>query len=237
MKRRTLWGDPATTWMFWLAFMAAGIGGILVIGVYGREAFWPGLVANFGASLAAFLLALEFDHEKEARRSENEAAKFREQQQEAENELIGRLTTEARRRFEPVREELRRNRISLEFLSGAFDPQPGVFNILHPELLEGAWQANAPRLTELIADYELMSDLAASYGRIEELRWRLRYRTTQVSTALDGMTKPLVDELLGEVTDLLERVKEQIGKPDVQKLGLVHKDSATVTVRITGSSS
>jgi hypothetical protein len=228
--------------MFWLAFLAATSGSMLLIGAYGREAFWPGLITNFAATLAAFVLvlvlALEFESERDARRTEGERARLRADQAEAQHKLGERLTSEARRRFEPVREELRRNRDSLELLSGAFaKPQGLVFNVLHPELLEVAWQANAPRLTELIADYELTSSLAASYGRIEELRWRLRHRTAQVTTSLDGMTKPLVDELLGEVTNLLERVGEQIHRPDVQELGLVHKDSGMVTVRLTGSAS
>ncbi len=233
--RRTQWLDPVGT--FWLASIGAAVGAILVISAYGWDAFSPGLITNFAASLAAFAIALEFERAREARRAEAEAATLRNDRERGARELEERLSTEARRRFEPVREELRRNRVSLEFLSGAFEPQPGVFNILHPELLEGAWQANAPRLTELIADYELMSNLAASYGRIEELRWRLRYRTTQLSTALDGMTKPLVDELLAEVTSLLERVAEQIANPDVQKLGLIHRGASELVLRVGSSSS
>ena len=44
---------------------------------------------------------------------------------------------------------------------------------VNSELLEGAWAANAPRLSEILSDHELVGDLAATYGRIEELRWRL----------------------------------------------------------------
>lgn len=106
---------------------------------------------------------------------------------------------------------------------------------------------NAPRLTELVADYELMAKLASTYGRIEELRWRLRQRTATIAVmagsdvaaslrvSLDRMTRPLIDELHDEVTDLLERVDSQIESPDVQPLGLMHKDAATVTLRITPS--
>jgi hypothetical protein len=98
-----------------------------------------------------------------------------------------------------------------------------MFAFVNPQLLEGAWTANAPRLSELVADFELVSDLATFYGRIEELRWRLRTRTEQGTTGLDKMTRPLVGELRGEVADLLVRVRAQIDKPDVQPTGLVRK--------------
>jgi hypothetical protein len=237
-SRGSLLGDPVSTWLMWLAFLAAFVGGMVVIDAYGRAAFWPGLVTNFGASLAAFLLALQFEHEREAARASREAAAAREAQERDAKAMYDRLVTEAQRRFEPVREELRRNEVSLKFLYGALDPggDSDTFRILHPELLDGAWQANAPRLTEIIADYTLTSDLAASYGRIEELRWRLRHRTAQLTTALDGMTKPLVDELLAEVRDLSARVTRQIEQPDVQTLGRIHEDAGEVYVRLTASS-
>jgi hypothetical protein len=43
----------------------------------------------------------------------------------------------------------------------------GQFTITNPQLLEGAWSANAPRLSELVDDYKLIADLATTYGRIE----------------------------------------------------------------------
>lgn len=162
-------------------------------------------------------------------------------------DLESRLATEIRRRLEPVREELRRNLESIKTLDKGFGEErtPETLPVLHPELLDGAWAANASQLTELMADYALTSKLASTYGRIEELRWRLRQRTAtiavmagskvaaQLTTALEEVTKPLISELLTEVKDLLERVGSQIDSPDVQPLGLLHRDAATVTLRIT----
>ena len=177
-------------------------------------AFWPGLVGGFGATLAAFLLALNLDHEKERRRAEHDATALRD-----------RLVVEAKRRLEPVRKELSLNQESVDSLAKAFGPGPGVGAlgiILHPQLLEGAWGANAPRLSEILADYELIGNLGSTYGRIEELRWRLRQRTPLIATApnlanaLDAMTKPLIDDLVLEVADVLARVDAQIVEPTVE---------------------
>ena len=81
---------------------------------------------------------------------------------------------------------------------------------------------DAPRLSELVADYKLVADLAVTYGRIEELRWRLRYRSENLPMhdLIDGMTMPLVTELRNEVRDLIDRVVGQIEEPDVQPIGL-----------------
>ena len=75
----------------------------------------------------------------------------------------------------------------------------GLPLIINPQLLDRAWLANSERLGDLLADYELMSDLAFFYGRLEELRWRIRYRTEAGgATVMDGMTRSLVEELKPE---------------------------------------
>jgi hypothetical protein len=98
-----------------------------------------------------------------------------------------------------------------------------------------------------MADYELTSNLASTYGRIEELRWRLRQRTATIAVmagsgiakslveSLQSMTLPLITELQGEVTQLLEQVEQQMTNPEVQPLGLLHRDAATVHLRLTPS--
>jgi hypothetical protein len=103
--------------------------------------------------------------------------------------------------------------------------------LLNPQLLEGAWNANAPRLTELTADYKLIADIATAYGRIEELRWRLRVRTEQKEIGSDDLTSQLVEELRPEVADLLQRITHQLENPDVQPVGLTHVTSGTVIGR------
>ena len=70
------------------------------------------------------------------------------------------------------------------------------------------------------ADYELVADLAFTYGRLEELRWRLRVRTEQREDGLDAMTIPLVKELQAEVTDRVWRVRAEIKLPRVRPVGL-----------------
>jgi hypothetical protein len=92
-----------------------------------------------------------------------------------------------------------------------------------PQLLDGAWSANAPRLSELVADYKLIADLATTYGRIEELRWRVRYRTEHESGRLDGMTAPLVTELVRDVDDVLKRVQGQTHNPTIRPPSIVHQ--------------
>jgi hypothetical protein len=54
-------------------------------------------------------------------------------------------------------------------------------------------------------------------GRIEELRWRIRYRTEHRDTALDGLTSALVDELLLESRDLLDRVENRFSTPKFKR--------------------
>jgi hypothetical protein len=204
------------------AFTAA-----LVIGRYGGGSFFPGLIASFIATLFAFLLALWWERKREQRQLTKEAA-----------DLDKRRVTEVRRRFAPIRAELEKDAKSLEDLARAFAKEDTATQLLHPQLLEGAWIANAPRLSELVADYELIGDLAGMYGRIEELRWRLRHRFETVHIdALDRMTSPLVGELQTEVADLLERVGKQIDHPSVQALGLAHNVRLTAGVRATARAS
>jgi hypothetical protein len=220
------------------------VGVALAVGVvlkYGGESFVPGLVAGFIGTLFAFVLALTWERERERGRLKKEA-----------DDVMARRSTELRRRLEPIRVELRKNEDSLERLTETFAPKrdratiepasvstpatlAGAFRPVNPELLDAAWLASAPRLSELIADYQLIADLATAYGRIEELRWRVRYRTEHRSSSLDEMTAPLVDELRSELADLLERVTQQIAEPNVQSLGLVHVKTGALVAGVTPS--
>jgi hypothetical protein len=209
--------------------LAAAMLGCVVLGAiawdaYGAESLLPAFVTGFAGTLLAFILALRFEGDRERRRAAV-----------AEVELRARRETEVRRRFEPIRAELEKNAKSLDELRGLDTPPPSGFELRNPQLLEGAWIANAPRLSELIADYELIADLATAYGWIEELRWRIRYRTEHASARLDGMTAPLVEELRAEVADLIERVKEQVAVPDVQPLGLLHRAKLSGSITPTGT--
>jgi hypothetical protein len=126
-------------------------------------------------------------------------------------------------------------RASTDPSSTSRPPGVEVFSFVNPQLLEGAWIASASRLSELVADYKLIADLATAYGRIDELRWRLRYRTEHRAEWLDTMTASLVEELQPEVDDLLERVARQIDEPSVQPLGLAHTATLSATVTTTAT--
>jgi hypothetical protein len=210
-----------------LIVAAGAVAVVLVVDDYGGASFFPGLIASFIATLFAFVLALWWERKREQRVLTNEAA-----------EMDERRVTEVRRRFAPVRAELENDAESLETLAEAFamEDNARVVRLLHPQLLEGAWIANAPRLSELVADYDLIGDLATTYGRIEELRWRLRHRSESIDVvALDQMTAPLVEELRAEVASLRKRVGSQIEHPTVQAVGLVHNVTLNASIRATSS--
>jgi hypothetical protein len=189
------------------AAFACLVGAVLVPMFYGGEIYATELAAGFLAALLAFVLALEFEGDRERRRLRGGARRLRKERED-----------EVRRRFESVRQELKGNRKSIEFLKQEFAKRPpaDAMHALHPQLLDSAWSASASRLTELVADFKLTADLAVAYGRIEELRWRLRFRTAHRDTTLDEPTAALVGELLREVDGLILRVDDQVKKPDMR---------------------
>src|SRR5690349_4596985 len=67
------------------------------------------------------------------------------------------LITEAGRRLEQVRRELGTNKESVDELARSFATaldRNAPIMALNPQVLEGAWAANAPRLSEILADYD-----------------------------------------------------------------------------------
>jgi hypothetical protein len=200
-------------------------GAAYVLARWGLRDLVPGLLGNFAASLAAFMLALAWESDRERRKLLSTAKEF-----------DRRRATEVRRRLSAVKAELEKNAESvtdvISFLSKP--PAPYTFSLVHPQLLEGAWSANASAIAELLADYGLTSDLSVTYGRIEELRWRLRFRSSQRTNELDAITLPLAEELRDELSDLLERVGAMINKPEVQPIGLAHKMRLGANVSVRG---
>jgi hypothetical protein len=140
------------TWrrIFAVALVVGVISSAVIVRVYGRESLFPALVGNFVASLLAFTVALAWERDRERRQLEQSAA-----------EIEDRRATEIKRRLAPVRSELEENAEQIASLAGL---DQGAFRVVHPQLLEGAWTANAPQLFELVADYDLTSDLATTYG-------------------------------------------------------------------------
>ena len=168
------------------------------------------------------MLALQWESHRTAAaldRSANETAQLRQ--------------TEARKRLLALAAELTRNKVSIDDLAENMPSTPSgaVEDLLHPELLDGAWGASGERLGDLLADYDLVARLATFYGRLEELRWRIRHRTAAWDSYLDGMTKALAVEMQGEVKDALDRVAKEAENPEVRSIGIVH----SINIRIGGS--
>lgn len=193
-----------------LAGLAACAGlGAVVVELYGGRDLSSELVGSFAGTLVAFMLALAWERERELRRAQDDAS-----------ELTARRVTEVRRRLEPIRTELEKNLQSVKDSLGHLQPDDSRFMLSNPQLLEGAWNASAPRLSELLEDVKLVADLSVTYGRLEELRWRLRQRTEHRTAALDNMTLPLLAQLGREIEDLLERIDREIRGPSVQTTGV-----------------
>jgi hypothetical protein len=227
---------PVIVWL-WVAAVVFAIGTVAVLDHYGGLSYFPGLVGGFGASLAAFVLALRWDHERERERARVDATERSAERQQQVRERHDQLVVEAQRRLRPIEKELKVNRKSLDDCAKAL-PTAMVRSLpplaVNPQLLEGAWLANASRLSEILSDYELVGDLAFTYGRIEELRWRLRERTVALGVNVDiaytlaTMTEGLVRELAAEVDGLLERVRKAIADPPVQLRVEIEVPAATV---------
>jgi len=208
---------------FWTGAAIAAFAALtgIALGFYGGMPYFPALATEFGASLAAFVLALEWEAYRERAaivRSANETTRARK--------------TEARKRLLSLQKELERNEVSIKLLA---DKVPAVASgsveeLLHPELLDGAWSTSGERLGGLLADYELVGKLATFYGRLEELRWRIRYRTQAKDSYLDPPTKKLAAEMQDEVKELLESVEKEGKDPDVRLIGVSYIELGAVIV-------
>jgi hypothetical protein len=206
-------------------FLAAlAVASYWIIDRYGELAYVPGFVSGLAATVIAFVLALEF----EARR-ENRALVL------AEEETNRARVTEARKRLLALRTELEKNQTSIGQIVTGLRSQAemggGIWRILHPQLLDGAWAASGGRLGDLLADYELVSDVSIFYGRLEELRWRLRYRTQARIDDLDRMTLGLASEMKDDVVGLLKRISEEERQPGVR--GVTHIGRTSGPVQLT----
>jgi hypothetical protein len=198
-----------------------------VLDQYGGEQYWPGLATGFGASLAAFVLALEWERFRDKAAVERDA-----------EEANAARQTEARKRLLALEKELRRNRVSIELLKKRLPAGRRAITVtdfLHPELLDAAWGSSGERLGDLLAEYDLVADLAAFYGRLEELGGesgigRIRHRTASRSSYIDTMAQALA-EMLDEVDGLIDRVQTQAANPEVRTLGVQHVKSLGVCCR------
>jgi hypothetical protein len=202
-----------------LTFALALGGSAWLVQRYGGEDFFVQLASGFVAALAAFVLALAWERDREARQALQSAKRVTDEQ-----------VKEVRLRLRTVRDELKEDLKSF----GDVEQNLGPDTLALPQLLDVAWTASAPALAELVADYTLTANIARTYGRIEELRWRVRMRTqVALGGPLDDMTRALVIELIPETKALLERIDAEIANPSVRFGGIVHALSGTVAARAT----
>jgi hypothetical protein len=180
---------------------------------YGGALYWPALLSQFGATLLAVVLALGIDSRRERRALERH-----------ERSLADERTSEARKRLLALLVELERNQSSIESIVRGLrrNPPEGELNLLHWQLLDGTWASSGERLGDLLAEYDLVAELSTFYGRLEELRWRIRYRTQARDSAIDQITLDLAEEMRAEVAGLIDKVRAEEGNPVVRPVGLVH---------------
>lgn len=197
-----------------------------VVDRYGGASYWPSLIAQFAATLLAVVLALEFEARRERR------ALLR-----GELELNDIRSTEARKRLLSLATELEKNDVSIkEIIRALQDPLPApTFKLIHPQLLAGTWAASGERLGDLLSEYELVARVSTFYGRLEELRWRIRHRTEARDEVLNSMTLALAKEMQQEVTTLIRDVRAQEQNPSVRRLGVTHTRAVSSTLHLTAS--
>lgn len=207
------------------AGIAAAVAPFFAWAIYGGAEIWPGLVGNFTASLLAFLCALAWDRRERQRERVQEEEDRTKQQAEEDEEYVRRLEearareldqrrSEAKRRFSLILKELQVNGKSLDDARGSL-----AYKIVLPQLLDGSWIASGAALSSIASDYELVAELSTFYGRINELRWRLRRRLDVADPGaqqlFDAMIEPLINEMRGEVAGLIKRVSTESEEPGV----------------------
>jgi hypothetical protein len=228
-----------------LVFALAVAASVALVQHYGGEEFFVQLASGFVAALAAFVLALTWERDREATRAVESAKRVTEEQ-----------VIEVSRRLRTVREELLENLKSFEDVQALLDPPHTEYGtplaafqrvfrawaFVNPHLLAGAWTASAASLAELLADYELTARISRTYDRIEELRWRLRMRAETLdipewrapgsvrkqlfdlkTSILEEILGDLVGQLIPETKDLLERIDAEIANPSVRFGGIVQR--------------
>jgi hypothetical protein len=188
---------------FLLAVMAAIVGGALSVWFFGEENYMAQLLAGFGAALAAFTVALEWEREKEKNQREAEREK-EESHREAEREKEkNQREAESKLRLKSVLTELNVNDKGLTLLAKELarlkESSRKEWEPVLPLLSDAVWTASAPRLVQII-EPNLFSALAIFYNNVDELRFRVRQRTQARTNELDDG----IEDLLKSATDTLE---------------------------------
>ena len=200
-----------------LSLAVAIVAPIVSAHYWGNELMWSLVIAGYSGAALAFTVALFWDRhsrlQDEVRQNDAERRRVAERlQQEQERRVV-----EARRRFGALELELQRLQASIE----RSKREQAQYKHFFPDLPTGSWAAASGPLGVIVADYELMADLATFYGHVEELRWRLRYKAEAAADEADSIN-PLIDMFVGQMADavtvLLEQVQEQIRNPTVEQV-------------------
>jgi len=208
---------------------------------YGGAYLWPALLANFAASLAAFVLALAWDRRVRADELVTEQEQFtrrRDEEAKAEEE---RRKTEARRLLELVVAELEHDREAVKLLATEGVGAPLLFHIR-----TGAWAMSAENLGRLLSKSDLVAKVSGLYDQLGELQYRLRFvaerrgvasqleRRGALSSAIDS-TDDLAREIYEDLDHLLQSLRREAQDPAVDLVGIRRELVMQATVGPTAS--
>jgi hypothetical protein len=183
---------------------------------YTGEIMWPLTIAGFSGAALAFTSALFWDRHLRLQDEVKEAEAERRRAQQRLQEEQERRVIEAKRRFGALEVELTRLKASIERTK----LEQHNYKHFFPDLPTGTWGSASGPLTMIVADYELMADLATFYGHVEELRWRLRFKADAAvdAEAVNPIITTFVTQMADAVDVLLEQVREQIVSPEVEQI-------------------
>jgi hypothetical protein len=199
-----------------LSLVAAVVAPIVGAHYYTGEIMWPLVIGGYSGAALAFTTALFWDRhsrlQDEARQVEAERRRATERLQHEQE----RRVVEAKRRFGALELELERLKASI----GRTKREQADYKHFFPDLPTGSWAAASGPLGLIVADYELMADLATFYGHVEELRWRLRFKAepSVAEEAIHPIITTFVSQMSDAVDALLEQVREQIANPHVEQV-------------------
>ena len=199
-----------------LSLVAAIVAPVVGAHYYSGRTMWPTVIGGYSGAALAFTTALFWDRhsrlQDEVRQSEGERRRTADRlRQEQERRVV-----EARRRFGALELELERLKASIDRTKR----EQSRYKHFFPDLPTGSWAAASAPLGVIVSDYELMADLATFYGHVEELRWRLRYKADPATD--EEILNPIIDTFVSQMADavtvLLEQVKLQITRPQVEQI-------------------
>jgi hypothetical protein len=199
-----------------LALAAAVVLPFIGARLYTGEIMWPLEIAGFSGAALAFTAALFWDRhlrfQDEVKQTEDERRRARQRLQAEQEQRV----VEAKRRFGALEVELTRLKANIERTKREHHEYKHFF----PDLPAGSWAVASGPLGVIVADYELMADLATFYGHVEELRWRLRFKADAAvdAEAVNPIITTFVSQMEDAVNVLLEQVREQIVNPQVEQI-------------------